>query len=144
MGRNCFTFFLILQLLEIRNILWPGRESWSRSVSQVPSEVGTGLNQIKPHRAWHCRWEMTDLWASGLQVLECVYLLLFSVRLALFKLICSHCPLCSLRPHTEFFSLGIIQPSKSCSCRSRQKHPSSLTPLPQHSSVRLSSLSAIL
>lgn len=124
MGKKGFYFFSysaasIYQKLAV----WPDRESWSRSVSQVPSEEAVVLCQKKPHRAWYCCWEMTDPWASVIQVLECVYFLLFLVRLALFKRIWLHCPLCSLRPTQSFFSLGIIQSNKSCSCRSRNKAP---------------------
>jgi len=41
----------------------------------------TALYQINPEGIWHCCWEVTDLWASGIPVLECKHLLLFRAML---------------------------------------------------------------
>lgn len=86
-------FLLFLQLLYMRNLQCDlVAKAGSRSLSQMPCSVrsysmATALYQINPYRVWHCHWEKTDLWASGIPVLECIYLLLFPVRLL--------CPLAS-------------------------------------------------
>lgn len=71
--------------------------------------MATALYQINPYRTWHWCWEMTDLWASGITVLECIYLLLFLVilphLLSIYKFILS---LVFLHATPKYFFLSII------------------------------------